>query len=230
MKNYVSELEGGKYKDICFNNVIGEGKQTCFGGKTGTSDDAKDVLFVGFSKNFLIGIRVGYDVPRPLGNSATGGGYAMPIFQEIVTNGLQYLPQIEPIITPQMVPSSLERRVVYGKLACTSPSAGGSATTIYTEYGSTGSSCYSSSAQTYDNNQYLGEASNSQTTPPVNSFNFVLSPNCQCVPTANGNYTLNISYDNKYYPAYTNYGFRSDCETEKFTLRSTTGRPICQSY
>src|SRR6187402_444636 len=44
-------------------------------GKTGTSSDAKDLWFVGFSPDVAVAIYMGYDKPRPLGkgNAATGG-------------------------------------------------------------------------------------------------------------------------------------------------------------
>jgi penicillin-binding protein 1A len=48
-------------------------------GKTGTSNEAKDVWFVGATPNVVFGVWVGYDTPRPLGKKETGGGAAAPI-------------------------------------------------------------------------------------------------------------------------------------------------------
>ncbi len=45
-------------------------------GKTGTTNDAKDAWFVGFSPDLAVGIYMGYDKPRSLGDRATGGGLA----------------------------------------------------------------------------------------------------------------------------------------------------------
>ena len=42
-------------------------------GKTGTTNDAKDVWFVGFSPDLAVGVYLGYDQPKSLGNSATAG-------------------------------------------------------------------------------------------------------------------------------------------------------------
>ena len=39
-------------------------------GKTGTTNDAKDLWFVGFSPNLAFGVFMGYDKPRSLGGSA----------------------------------------------------------------------------------------------------------------------------------------------------------------
>ena len=37
-------------------------------GKTGTTNDEKDAWFVGFSPDLVVGVFIGYDKPRPLGN------------------------------------------------------------------------------------------------------------------------------------------------------------------
>jgi penicillin-binding protein 1A len=58
------------------------------GGKTGTSDDANDAWFIGFTNDVTIGVWVGYDNAegkrRTLGGSQTGGKVAVPIFDQIV--------------------------------------------------------------------------------------------------------------------------------------------------
>ncbi|MBP1805962.1 penicillin-binding protein 1A [Rubellimicrobium aerolatum] len=52
-------------------------------GKTGTTNEAKDVWFIGFSSNVVAGCYIGYDTPRPMGG-ATGGGVCAPVFQEVM--------------------------------------------------------------------------------------------------------------------------------------------------
>ena len=47
-------------------------------GKTGTTNDAKDVWFIGFSSNIVAGCYIGYDQPRSLGASAFGGTLCVP--------------------------------------------------------------------------------------------------------------------------------------------------------
>ena len=49
-------------------------------GKTGTTNDAKDVWFVGFTSNIVAGCYIGFDQPRTLGPSASGGGMCGPVF------------------------------------------------------------------------------------------------------------------------------------------------------
>ena len=42
-------------------------------GKTGTTNDEKDVWFVGFSPDLAVGVYIGYDKPRHSATRATGG-------------------------------------------------------------------------------------------------------------------------------------------------------------
>ncbi|ODT60872.1 MULTISPECIES: PBP1A family penicillin-binding protein [Paracoccus] len=49
-------------------------------GKTGTTNDAKDVWFVGYSSNIVAGCYLGFDQPRTLGERAFGGTLCVPVF------------------------------------------------------------------------------------------------------------------------------------------------------
>ncbi|WP_425043848.1 penicillin-binding protein 1A [Primorskyibacter sp. S87] len=53
-------------------------------GKTGTTNEAKDVWFIGFTSNIVAGCYIGYDRPRPLGRGASGGGMCGPVFQSFM--------------------------------------------------------------------------------------------------------------------------------------------------
>src|SRR5207248_2889051 len=53
-------------------------------GKTGTTNEAKDAWFVGFSPDIVVGIYVGYDKPRNLGRGMTGGHLAAPIARDFL--------------------------------------------------------------------------------------------------------------------------------------------------
>ena len=53
-------------------------------GKTGTTNDARDVWFVGFTSNIAAGCYIGYDLPEPLGRGASGGGTCAPVFQKFM--------------------------------------------------------------------------------------------------------------------------------------------------
>ncbi|MBN2905476.1 MAG: PBP1A family penicillin-binding protein [Rhodobacteraceae bacterium] len=49
-------------------------------GKTGTTNDARDVWFVGFTSNIVAGCYMGFDRPRSLGRGAYGGSMCAPVF------------------------------------------------------------------------------------------------------------------------------------------------------
>ncbi len=53
-------------------------------GKTGTTNEAKDVWFAGFTSNIVAGCYMGYDTPRPLGKGAFGGSMCAPVFNEFM--------------------------------------------------------------------------------------------------------------------------------------------------
>ena len=58
-------------------------------GKTGTTNEAKDVWFVGFTSNIVAGCYIGYDIPTPLGRGAGGGSMCGPVFNEFMTEAVE---------------------------------------------------------------------------------------------------------------------------------------------
>ncbi|MDO6590579.1 penicillin-binding protein [Loktanella sp. D2R18] len=58
-------------------------------GKTGTTNDAKDVWFIGFSSNIVAGCYIGYDTPRSLGRGASGGGFCGPVFNRFMREAIE---------------------------------------------------------------------------------------------------------------------------------------------
>ena len=63
-------------------------------GKTGTTNDAKDLWFMGFSPNLVCGVYLGYDRPRSLGRRATGGQFAAPIVGAFMKEALKDQPDV----------------------------------------------------------------------------------------------------------------------------------------
>ncbi len=61
-------------------------------GKTGTSNDAKDTWFVGFSPDLACGVFVGFDNPRTLGHNEQGATAAAPIFRDFMKGALADVP------------------------------------------------------------------------------------------------------------------------------------------
>ncbi|WP_420546864.1 penicillin-binding protein 1A [Curvivirga sp.] len=73
-------------------------------GKTGTTNDSRDVWFMGFSPDLVAGIFVGFDTPIPLGTQLwggqeTGSSVAAPIFKTFMTDVMKDRPAI-PFRTP----------------------------------------------------------------------------------------------------------------------------------
>jgi 1A family penicillin-binding protein len=77
-------------------------------GKTGTTNDAQDVWFVGGTPELAATVWLGYDKPRSLGPSATGGRLAAPVFGRIMREYYRARPAPEP--WPQ--PPDLEDREI----------------------------------------------------------------------------------------------------------------------
>jgi penicillin-binding protein 1A len=63
-------------------------------GKTGTSNEAKDLWFVGFSPDLVVGLYLGYDKPRSLGRTAQAGHTAAPIARDFMKLALADKPAI----------------------------------------------------------------------------------------------------------------------------------------
>src|SRR6202023_3467822 len=61
-------------------------------GKTGTSSEAKDTWFIGFSPDLAAGVFVGFDNPRTLGHLEQGATVAAPIFRDFMKGALANSP------------------------------------------------------------------------------------------------------------------------------------------
>ncbi len=58
-------------------------------GKTGTTNENTDTWFIGFTSNYVIGVYVGMDDPKPLGKFETGSKTALPIFKKFVQSAVR---------------------------------------------------------------------------------------------------------------------------------------------
>lgn len=63
-------------------------------GKTGTTNDAKDAWFIGFTPNIIVGTYVGFDEPHSMGEKETGSRVAVPIVKEFMQNALKAVPPV----------------------------------------------------------------------------------------------------------------------------------------
>jgi penicillin-binding protein 1A len=57
-------------------------------GKTGTSQDNRDALFVGFAGNLVVGVWVGRDNDKPLGRAVSGGTVPAQIWRNFMASAL----------------------------------------------------------------------------------------------------------------------------------------------
>jgi penicillin-binding protein 1A len=80
-------------------------------GKTGTTNDAKDTWFNGFSPDLVASVWVGFDQERSLGDNEEGGKTALPIWVHFMREALKGVPQRfrempEGLITLRISPST----------------------------------------------------------------------------------------------------------------------------
>lgn len=94
----VSLLQGVVERGTAKQALSGIGRPLA--GKTGTSNEARDVWFVGFTPDLVVGVFIGYDEPRSLGDHAAGGTIAAPIFRAFIEQALEGTPP-----TPFRVPA-----------------------------------------------------------------------------------------------------------------------------
>jgi penicillin-binding protein 1A len=63
-------------------------------GKTGTTNEEKDVWFIGFSPDIVCGVYMGFDKPRHISRLATGGHLAAPVVRDFLKMTLADKPPI----------------------------------------------------------------------------------------------------------------------------------------
>ncbi len=79
-------------------------------GKTGTTNDAKDVWFVGYSADLAVGLYIGYDQPRSLGVTAYAAQYAAPVFRDFMRMALKDKPDVPFRVPPGIKLISVDYR------------------------------------------------------------------------------------------------------------------------
>ena len=68
--------------------------RTALAGKTGTTNEAKDTWFNGFTPNLVASVWVGYDQERPLGEHEEGARTALPIWIHFMREALKGVPDV----------------------------------------------------------------------------------------------------------------------------------------
>ncbi len=72
-------------------------------GKTGTTNDAKDLWFVGYTPNLVVGCYLGYDEPRSLGHKIAAGEVAVPLINDFLKVALPLYGTPNFVVPPQLV-------------------------------------------------------------------------------------------------------------------------------
>ena len=67
-------------------------KRTDLFGKTGTTNDSMDAWFAGFQPSLAAVSWIGYDTPRKLGNTETGGRLSLPVWISFMEHALKGIP------------------------------------------------------------------------------------------------------------------------------------------
>lgn len=70
-------------------NILGRND---LAGKTGTTNESKDTWFAGYQPSLVAVVWMGYDQPRTLGTSETGGGLSLPIWINYMATALKNVP------------------------------------------------------------------------------------------------------------------------------------------
>ena len=76
--------------------------RTDIAGKTGTTNEAKDTWFNGFTRNLVATVWVGFDQERSLGESEEGARTALPIWIQFMKEALKGVPE-----QPRTMPDGL---------------------------------------------------------------------------------------------------------------------------
>ncbi|QTP64388.1 penicillin-binding protein 1A [Candidatus Liberibacter africanus] len=71
-------------------------------GKTGTTSNYRDTWFIGYTPTLVAGVYVGYDIPSPLKNHATGSTLAAPIFNAFMKEAIKNIPSSRFVVPPGM--------------------------------------------------------------------------------------------------------------------------------
>ncbi len=79
-------------------------------GKTGTTNEARDVWFIGFTSRLVAGCYIGYDIPKPLGRGAYGGSMCAPVFNEFMQEAVKLYPSGPFPVPPDGVFVKIDRR------------------------------------------------------------------------------------------------------------------------
>jgi penicillin-binding protein 1A len=79
-------------------------------GKTGTSNEARDAWFVGFTPDLVAGVWVGFDDRRSLGRRESGARSALPIWIEVMRGATEGRPRVDFPVPSGIVTARIDPR------------------------------------------------------------------------------------------------------------------------
>ena len=89
--NTAKEMRGMLEKAIVFGTgKRAKGLRGKSGGKTGTSDESRDAWFIGYNRNHIAGVWIGYDRNEALGKGENGGRTAAPVWLDYMQQTSAY--------------------------------------------------------------------------------------------------------------------------------------------
>jgi len=83
------------------------------GGKTGTTQDQRDVLFIGFSADLAAGVWAGYDDFRPLKKGLSASKVAVPLWTDFMREALKNYPVRDFPIPPKIKYAKIDSKTGY---------------------------------------------------------------------------------------------------------------------
>ncbi|MBI4396144.1 MAG: transglycosylase domain-containing protein, partial [Elusimicrobia bacterium] len=78
-------------------------------GKTGTTQDMRDVWFIGFVPDLAAGCWIGYDDFLPLGKGITSAGTSVPWWTDFMLEAIKYVPPRDFAVPPGIVFAKIDR-------------------------------------------------------------------------------------------------------------------------
>jgi penicillin-binding protein 1A len=82
-------------------------------GKTGTTQEMRDVWFVGFVPDLAAAVWIGYDDFVPLGKKLTSAGTSVPLWTDFMAESLNYVTNRDFPVPPGIVFSKIDRDTGY---------------------------------------------------------------------------------------------------------------------
>lgn len=82
-------------------------------GKTGTTQDNRDIWFIGYLPDLAAGVWIGYDDFTPLGKKVTSAGTTVPLWSDFMLEAMKYVPNRDFAVPPGIDFAKIDRDTGY---------------------------------------------------------------------------------------------------------------------